>query len=505
MQMQVKVGQDFFTKGLRDYANWRWAWVRELVQNGVDAGSKTIKFTVVDNGDNTCTATCENDGPPMDKDVLFNKFLSLGGSTKDGNDGSIGGFGAAKICICLAHKSYSLHTGTIIVRGAGGEFEVLEAEYFPGVKTVVHINATAESINREIRRFLKYTQGRADLKVFHNGVDTPLPLYKYRARRELSFGTVHVNKSYNSLVVVRVNGIPMFYDETLTDKCVILELNKSSLETLTANRDGLQYKYQADFNKFLRELTVNKRSALKPDTVKIRHFEGMKFYVWNQASKEDRVESSSVPTVVKTEPVIAVGPDGEADPISPFVDREAERKAGVAAVVDEMYAEAKTALAPRKSAVKEDFFVRDELGLKIPAHYLPASRFSSYSKKLVKKWGYYLLRLHQLFDKSGHFSIGFVFSDEAEALYEQSGTRGVVYYINPAKVVRQASSSSRSFRNSFSAKDDDRLLMIALHEFIHGAGARLSWHDDEFASRLTDMAAVVMKNRKFFNEKVYRR
>jgi hypothetical protein len=476
MQLQVKLDPEFFAKGLRDYANWRWAWVRELVQNGVDAGSKNIAFTIADNGDGTCTATCENDGPSMSEDVLLNKFLSLGGSTKD-NGQSIGGFGAAKVCIAFSHKSYSIHTGNILVRGAGGDFELLEADYFSGVKTTVTMSSSAHLINAEISKFLGLMQGKNGIRVSHNGVVAPLSLHKNKARRALSFGTVHVNKVHSSLVVVRVNGVPMYYDNDLTDKCVILELTQSSLETLTANRDGLQYKYQGEFNKFVQQLAVNKKSALREDAVTVDHFEGSKICV---AKTSARKEDNGIGAGECSESVL--------DGIFDDVNAAAVVPSGTFGV---------SVVASKKYAVVEDFFVRNELGIKVPAHYLPyRSTFSVYSKRLVKKWSFYLMRLHQLFNKDGHFAVGFVFSDEVEALYERCSQRGTVYYINPAKVVKQVSSSSRSLQNRYNAKDDYKLLMIAAHEFLHGCG--LSWHDEEFAGQLTDMAGVIAGNLGFF-------
>lgn len=482
MQLQVKLDPEFFAKGLRDYANWRWAWVRELVQNGVDSGSKNIAFTIADNGDDTCTATCENDGPSMSEDVLLNKFLSLGGSTKD-NGQSIGGFGAAKVCIAFSHKSYSISTGNILVRGAGGDFELFEADYFPGVKTTVTMSSSARLINAEISKFLGLMQGKNGIRVSHNGVVAPLSLNKNKARRALSFGTVHVNKVHSNLVVVRVNGVPMYYDNDLTDKCVILELTQSSLETLTANRDGLQYKYQSEFNKFVQQLAVNKKSALREDTVTVAHFEGSKICVEKTSARK---EDGGVGT-------------GESESVlgGIFDDVNAAAVIVPSGAVLGAVSGASVRLASQKYAVVEDFFVRNELGIKVPAHYLPyRSTFSAYSRRLVNKWSFYLMRLHQLFNKDGRFAVGFVFSDEVEALYERCSQRGTVYYINPAKVVKQVSSNSRSLQNRYNAKDDCKLLMIAAHEFLHGCG--LSWHDEEFASQLTDMAGVIAGNLGFF-------
>jgi hypothetical protein len=34
---QVKIGPEFFAKAKNDYANWKWAIIREFMQNSMDA------------------------------------------------------------------------------------------------------------------------------------------------------------------------------------------------------------------------------------------------------------------------------------------------------------------------------------------------------------------------------------------------------------------------------------------------------------------------------------
>ena len=61
-------------------------------QNSMDCGSNRIDVTIERDGANTQIAV-SNDGQPMTQDILVNKFLTLGGSAKDGG---VGGFGKAK-------------------------------------------------------------------------------------------------------------------------------------------------------------------------------------------------------------------------------------------------------------------------------------------------------------------------------------------------------------------------------------------------------------------------
>lgn len=472
MQMQVKIGPDFFAKGLRDYSNWKWAWVRELVQNGVDAGSKNIHFTTHDNGE-TCLAVCENDGPPMDRETLLTKFLSLGGSTKDSGS-SIGGFGMAKTVICYAHPSYTIHTGDIFISGSGGDFEMKEGDtqHLAGVRTTVTLKLTKDVVDREIKRFLRFMQSRNGLRVTLNGEEIPLTLNKNKARRALSFATVHVTKAFDDLAVVRANGVPMFYNFHSSKKGVIVELTKPSVEVLTANRDGLQYKYQNELNEFMQQLVVDKKSALRDRETTITHYAGEKL-------------GAVIPEVAAALVAVGAGDIESSDVES-------------SDVVESAVVSAPTAYRTLRSCLQEDFFLRDEAGLAIPPSYRPREKMSSYSRRLVKKWAFYLVKLHELFKRRERFSVGFVFSEDSEALYESCSERGVVYYINPVKIVKQRNSNSRSMKNRFSAKDDCLLLMTALHEFVHG---ECEYHDEEYAARLTNMAAVVFKNRKLFSHR----
>lgn len=102
-----------------------------------------------------------------------------------------------------------------------------------------------------------------------------------------------------------------------------------------------------------------------------------------------------------------------------------------------------------------------------------------------------------MYQSESEFGIGFILSDDCEAQYEQTSEFGVVYYLNPASVVEQVGTRSKSFKKRFQLTERDRLLSIAVHEFTHGLG--YGSHNEEYASKLTDIFARVMKERKRFN------
>ncbi len=116
----IKISREFFAKAKADYADWRWAWVREICQNSMDCGSSRIDVTIQRQGANT-QITVSNDGQPMTEDILVNKFLTLGGSAKDGG---VGGFGKAKEVLICCHLRWSIRTGTLLAEGEGGDYQL---------------------------------------------------------------------------------------------------------------------------------------------------------------------------------------------------------------------------------------------------------------------------------------------------------------------------------------------------------------------------------------------
>ena len=47
-QGQVKLPRESFKKAKDDYRDWRWSFIRELIQNSYDAQVRNIRFTVHD-------------------------------------------------------------------------------------------------------------------------------------------------------------------------------------------------------------------------------------------------------------------------------------------------------------------------------------------------------------------------------------------------------------------------------------------------------------------------
>ena len=517
---QVKIGPSFFKKEFSDYSNWKWAYVREALQNCMDApGSNAIDVTTTSQDGNTII-TFQNNGKPMTKEIVIDKLLALGESGKN-FEGSTGGFGKAKVILYLCHKSYTIRTGTIEVQGIGGDYEIVEdLPYFHGTKSTVTIDGDqSQELSNELRRFARYAQWGGTLTL--NSDQLECDLRKGSPRRDLGFGKVYTNKTFPNKIIVRIDGNPMFYESTGFDRCVIVELNGSSLDCLTANRDGLVYTYRSQLSSFITELSVDKKSALKDrKNSKYRHYDGRRFR--HQIQKAINIRDM-VTSVKESAPINESAPVNESvpanvpfqhgnggvdlgtdeytattvveggEPIAHFFNNHTEQSSPHADNI--VYQEHKS--VPLGSQINEEFVILNETDMLIPNYYLPeCPEFSTYSKKLVKIWGRLMLEMHKLFERSNEFAIGFQFDESTEASFEK-GEYGEVFYINPATVVTQTDSGSRSFKKRFKLTERGRLISLAAHEFVHSLG--FDYHDENYASKFTDVFATVLECKQRFN------
>jgi len=501
MQNSIKIGPSFFAKEKNDYSEWRWAWVRELCQNGMDLQStKNITFDIKFDGVNTI-ASCTNDGSPMTKEILVSKFLSVGESGK-GFDGTVGGFGKAKVIIAFTHEHYNIRTGTLHVDGEGAQYDLTEdLPYFHGTTTTVAMAGNqTEQLRHNIRRFAAYAQWKGTLSLDGEVLNTDLR--KGSLRRDLGFGTVYTNNTIPNRLIVRVNGIPMFSRYVSVDKCVIVELVGASNETMTSNRDGLVNGKSQELDEFVLELSINKRSALKRKHVsRYKHYHGDRHQ--HREMREGGMRSFMA-TVCG--PTMVSCADGSVAAGGAVSVRENEGGAFAVTSVERMEAKdvhtCEVEEITRTVQISGEFVIKNETDMQVPDYYLPDHKeFSEYSKRLATFWTRLMIQMHRTFQKDGDFAIGFIFSDDecgTEAEFEPNGPYGNAYYLNPAKIAVQKNSNSRSFKKRFALTERNRLISIALHEFVHGAFG-FHYHDEAYSSCLTDSMAKIMDNRSDFN------
>ncbi len=487
-QGQVKIGPEFFEKVKKDYADWRWAIVREFLQNCIDAPGCSEVSVSVALADGATVLMVANDGEPMSRETLLGKLLTLGGSGKNFDGENTGGFGVAKSLLYYTHRSYTIHTGTLHVAGSGAQWEVSEVEAFAGTRSIVvmegdHVAALIDMLER----FAAMCQWRGTLTV--NGKVLETNLRKGARRRDLGWAVVYTNNSAANLCIVRLNGQPMFTRWTRFKGCVLLELTGKADQTLTSNRDALSQKHDGELSDLLTALAVDKRSALREQRAEYKRWHGEKLR--NEAKQPKAMDGEGgVAALLGAGSLERIGrllngggKKNVAEPIPQTVEG-----GGIKLVVVSKEDE-----ADRTISVGPQFILKNTTGMKTPVHYTPGEKFSQYSRELVRSWTALLLKLHQLSDVGGEFSVGFVLDDENEAEHE-TGVWGRVYYVNPTKVA-ESEGGRRSISPRFSSAWQGRheLISLAAHEFVHGAWD-LKEHDEDYAGKLTDVMALVLRH-----------
>ena len=202
-QRSVTIGPEFFQKSKNDYNDWKWAIIREFIQNGIDAPhSSEIWISVAFEGGNT-RLTVGNNGAPMSEDILVNKLLALGASGKDGIN-TTGGFGKAKEILYFAHLEYEITTGNLRVKGSGAGYDLehLDATWNGTTSEVLIEGDHVAELNRIAYSYIFMTQWSGEFDL--NGEKLRGKFRKGSRRREFSWATVYTNKSYQDRLIVRL-------------------------------------------------------------------------------------------------------------------------------------------------------------------------------------------------------------------------------------------------------------------------------------------------------------
>ena len=134
---KVTIHKSFF-KQERDgfYSDWSIAFWRELFQNSVDAGAQNIRIYIDQkegrgsfgnfrtDPPNVVRVVFSDDGCGMSYEVLDDVYFAIGNTTKTDEEGSVGGFGRARLMTCFSQDRYSILTQDNFVVGEGGHFDI---------------------------------------------------------------------------------------------------------------------------------------------------------------------------------------------------------------------------------------------------------------------------------------------------------------------------------------------------------------------------------------------
>ena len=260
--------EQYRSNAQKEYDDFWQALFRELIQNSNDAGSTHIDISI-----DKDRITCTDDGCGMDLDIIQNKLLVIGGSFKNGV--AVGGLGKAKELLFFSQPKWIIATNNHAVEGVGGEYEIFELKH-PIKGTTVTLIQPEDSDWGDIHTALSFVVDRCqiDPRLTLNGSTYHPQMTRGKMVRDLpEMGLLYLTKTClgkkitgNNYVHIRVNGCWMF-DKWVGghDGRIILDIDStrlSPLEGLTANRDGLKFKYGSMLDELVQEIAIDKKSAL---------------------------------------------------------------------------------------------------------------------------------------------------------------------------------------------------------------------------------------------------
>jgi len=514
----IRIGREFFTTALRDYQDWREKWWREAVQNAVDAGASRVIAEIEQQDDGGWRVMCRDDGGGMSEDVLIDKFLVLGGTTKVSGE-STGGFGKAKELLVLPWMQWRIHTRDRVVEGTGVDYTINEAERLDGVELTVWMPPDEATTEAACLAFLEKcslpnirfeVNGRSALANLRLGDE----LQEFGGKAKLYY---EKTKGFRQKLLVRSNGLFMF-DMWISDGVegtLIVELTGRSIDLLTANRDGFRdYDLKRDMEQFVNRLSADLRSALRKKQGLVREkFRGSGQF----KAKDDQrfLRANLLEDIRVLEPlqetkkgaelsteqiqILARGLERFADeePSSPSPsyedrDREVSEQESGPLVFRASAALASTMLdgivmnganhveaAIRQLSWQPDFFVVNEIeGFRVPKRFWPKT-MSRPNRTLARFWAelcrFVLIQL----GSTQTFGVGWVFDESvgAEFIHEEDENW---LMLNPFSEQRAASDPLVVSNRDHVAW----LYAAAVHECTHMADG-ITYHDESFASAMT--------------------
>lgn len=477
----ITIGPRFFQTELRNYANPKTAFAREMIQNSRDAGC-TVMRLIIDDGENSSNIRFFDNGKGMSRDILLNKYLVMGETGKEDND-SVGGFGKARVLTCFAAKSYTIVSDNYILSGSGANYEITGNELTTGCQ--FHI----EQPKADWAEYFRYVLDRSTLYSSHFYINGERYISKMankgRLVRMLSFGAVFANKSVKTKkLIVRVAGIFMFERDIEANAQVVVELDPAmSREVLLSNRDSLVWEKQRELDAFLNELAADTNSALRDRTRTYSRVVNAGMCLTAKANKadkstpEDKASSQAAGTITNT----TLNDTYHAPNI-----QEAPVDSKLKSLMDDPILQTMMIMNhsndPKRVALINNFYHPEKWDKPTGTRY-----------QLLKIWAAInAIVMRELATMQGvdiPYSNGWVFTDSedrAEAMHTRIS--GVNYLLlNPIGEDNKIKYSVNNPDNYFD------LIVLSCHECSHTISGR---HDELFSTTFTYLMQAVLKCRK---------
>ncbi len=518
----IRIGAGFCTNAIRSYTDWKEKWWREAIQNSVDAGARNIRCYAKEMpGNGRWLVSCEDDGIGMDEDVIIDKFLVLGGSTKEGIEPGecTGGFGKAKELLILPWISWSIESGNVVVKGKGGEFVVEEVPSFRrGVKIEVVMPPDEHTHESAALAFIgKCYLPKVTFTV--NGRETKANLRRgshvrsFAEKADLYYAK---KESFYQHLLVRINGLYMFY-EYLPDTVpgtAILELRGRSIDLLKDNRDDFaDRQLNHDVSEFISRLATDAKAELREKKGLIRKkFKGKgKFtsasteqlraaaleamggmlprgrgprnsLVLSQSQQREiaKVIGGMGGSEQSERPIPEYSEQGAAPQPAPPINLRTTVEL-VKAMLDGLKVEGTTHMEAIAKAVswEPDFYLYNNLeGWKVPKRFYP-EKMSPNVRKLLRFWAelcrFILIKLNS----EHEYGVGFVFDEYVSGMHVVEDNEKWLL-LNPFRENRP----SYGMLSLADEDDVDTIFGIAVHEVTHMADG-ISYHSESYASALT--------------------
>lgn len=476
----ITMPAEFFRGELRMYSRWREAFVREVLQNAVDADANHIRVTIGVTDDGAVQATVADDGHGMTRETLEQVFFALGRTTKHTGD-TIGGFGRARIILCFAQRQYRIRCSTVLVKGQGGSYHLTDnLEEHDGVTFTIDL---VDDDPQLIREAFASVLATCDLptQVTVDGQTFPGCVTPSRARRVLRdddgpWARVYLTDVGPPQMRVRVSGLTMFSRRVAASSSVVLvELVPGRVrQLLTASRDGLQWPYAGQLSEFVDDLAGNRRRALqeRPDPLHLRVVDG------GFTTTEGGVAGSSdVPQVAARQagPHQQQGRRATSSSGRPEGARQL-RQSGVRVGFDVFL-----------FAANLDSRVRQLVRRWDPSRW-NSSGVGQRRRKLLLTWSEAVTvavdALLEAHPQAGEvrWTVGWTFDEDVEATHEKVEDGSHVLALNPVD------ENGRTRWQLTSSEDRRTLRALAVHEVCHLLAGT---HDEQFANLQTDVHATL--------------
>lgn len=535
---QLKISNRLFQAPLKEYGDiWKECWWREAIQNSVDAGATQIDCkTYINEEAKTVLIQVSDNGRGMSQEILVDKFLAFGETSKEGQEGSVGGFGKAKELLILPWLGWTVETmdaaGQITgVTGKANEYEFKAPHTISrdtqGTTLVVEMPIDQTTNDNICKSFIrKCFIPQTKFKVNGEEVSADLLPGKEVTHNKDMVITWNEEQKINDNVkaIVRVKGVYMFrqyvYSEHSFEGTIVIELTGNSVDLLATNRNELSnHDDRAFINKFFGKLEKDVRSGLRGAGFRVRKiYQGSgKFSTYDKSQTADDLTHL-------VQKLISEKPKGKVELTSMTLEQikealkqleemanteSATPKAVDNAVTPDM-AEALlsdvtfTGDADSEAAMKQllwepDFFLVNEIkDFKVPAEFTP-EKMGPAAKRVARLWAAFCQFVFIQLGTYKEFGIGFIFSYQKNKgmtswvqgeYVREDGQNWIL--INPYLNGDPKSGQLYDINNE---EHLDKMYALAIHECTHIADG-VSYHDEDFSAALTDNIAKTVRGRK---------